>query len=134
MRRFSFRARLGAVTTGLLVLVVAVIVLGNNVGSSRAITPREIASGSAAPGARVRLVGKVVSSDRDSVVLAPEDASTPTVRVTLADTAVGRATFGSGVVVGVEGVVTGSRSLAQATLLFPSGPSKYRARTSGSPD
>ena len=128
MRRFSVRARLGAATLGLVAVVVGLVILGNAADSSRFLSPRDIAGGSATSGRKARVLGKVVSSDRDSMVLAPVDASTPTVRATLADSAVGRAAFELGVVVGLEGLVTDARGLVQATVVFPTGPSKYLSR------
>jgi hypothetical protein len=127
MRRFSVPARFGLATLGLLIAVVGLVIVGNATSSPQSFSPRDRARGSVQPGRRARLVGTVVSSDRESMVLSPSGAPTPTVQVTLADSAVGRATFSPGVVVGLDGLVTGTRGLVQATVVFPSGPSKYRS-------
>ena len=124
MRPISARVLLGAVTVALLVLVVALIIHSQSAPPT-SLGPRDVVSGSVAEGRRVTVVGKTATDGSSVLVLVPVDSSAPSLRVTMS--AKSRAHISRGVVIGVEGLVTASREITDARLVFPTGPSKYQS-------
>lgn len=125
MQRVSARMRLGVVTLGLFVAVGALVFAIQQARPLGASDLREIVDGSIAAGSRVTVIGMVVYSGPGRLVLVPEGAHEPRLNVSMADGF--RAKFGSRVTVGVRGLVTDSGGLSEATLLFPTGPSKFES-------
>lgn len=117
MRWSSTRALFGMLTAGLILLIVVLLVTQH--GPYRDLcTVRDVSSGAARWGKRVKVAGRVVSAQAGRLVISPPGESAPLVDVSLAPSAA-KAVYGSGLTVIVDGVVDRHRRLVEATVITP---------------
>ena len=123
MRHSSARQRLAAGTIVLALLVAGALYAASGTGQSYSLSPEQVVGADAPIGETVKVSGVVGSFTSEGCELTSDDGAAR-VRVLFAEPQVLRV-VGPGAVALVEGQLTRSGFIDDATLIAPSSPSKY---------